>query len=204
VSESSPEYWERRALELSRTSLDTIRASATAWAATTTTLLGVFGTVAIIKGPASVSELTGGSRDAVTGLVIGAALVAFVSVLSTAFASRGPAKRYAPLTGLKLKEWSIRAARRARTALTVGQVTAIVAALLVLSAGVVATAAGLGQGPAPASPSFLVRTTEGALECGMLRQSGARMTLVDSSGAVLLDLSSGVANVKAVKSCPGP
>ena len=102
--QSSPEYWEQRATELSRTSLETIRASATAWAATTTALLGVFGTVAIVKGPDSISALQGTSRDVVTGLVVGAAVVAFTSVLATGYASRGPTKRYAPLTGLRLAD----------------------------------------------------------------------------------------------------
>jgi hypothetical protein len=199
---SAAEYWEQRATELSRTSLETIRASATAWAATTTALLGVFGTVAIVKGPESISALDGTSRDVVTGLVIGAAVVAFASVLATSYASRGPTKRYTPLTGLRLATWTRRTARSARTALLVGQATGVAAALLVLAAGVTAAVSGTGGGSAPAAQSFLIRTSDGALQCGVLKRSGRNLVLAGSSGATLLDLSSGVAAVTTVSSCP--
>ena len=200
--QSAPEYWEQRATELSRTSLETIRASATAWAATTTTLLGVFGTVAIVKGPDSISALEGTSRDVVTGLVVGAAVVAFISVLATGYASRGPTKRYTPLTGLKLATWTRQTARRAHNALLIGQATGIAAALLVLAAGITATVSGSGGSSAPSSESFLVRTSDGALQCGVLNRSGNNLVLTDSSGATLLDLRSGVAAVTAVTACP--
>jgi hypothetical protein len=199
---SSAEYWEQRATDLSRTSLDTIRASATAWAATTTALLGVFGTVAIVKGPDSISALHGTSQGAVTGLVVAAAVIAFVSVLATGYASRGPTKRYSPLNGLKLALWARRTAGSAYVTLIVGQVTAILAALLILSAGITATISGTGGGAAPSSESFLVRTSDGALQCGVLKRSGSTLVLADGSGATLLNLSSGVAAVTAVTSCP--
>jgi hypothetical protein len=200
--QSAPEYWEQRATELSRTSLETIRASATAWAATTTTLLGVFGAVAIVKGPDSISALQGTSRDVVTGFVVGAAVVAFASVLATGYASRGPSKRYTPLTGLRLAAWTRRTTRNAHTALLVGQATGIVAALLVLAAGVTAAVSGSAGGSAPSGQSFLVRTSDGALQCGVLKRSGSNLVLADSSGGTLLDLESGVAAVTTVTSCP--
>jgi hypothetical protein len=198
---SSAEYWEQRAAELSRTSLETVRASATAWAGTTTALLGVFGTVAIVKGPDTISALAGTTRDAVTGLVIGAAVVAFVSVLATGYASRGPTKRYAPLTGLRLAKWTRLTTRKARTALLAGQATGIVAALLVLAAGITAAVSGSGS-PAPSGESVLVRTSAGGLQCGVLKRSGRGLVLADSSGGTLLYLGSGVAEVTAVTSCP--
>jgi hypothetical protein len=201
--QSAPEYWEQRATELSRTGLETVRASATAWAATTTTLLGIFGAVAIVKGPDSIAALEGTSRDVVTGLVVGAAVVGFVSVLATGYASRGPTRRYAPLTGLRLAKWTKLTTRKARTALLVGQATGIVAALLVLAAGITAAISGSGGGTAPPGQSFLVRTSEGALQCGVLKRSGHALALADNSGATLLYLGSGVADVTAVSSCPG-
>jgi hypothetical protein len=202
VIQSSPEYWEQRATELSRTSLDTIRASATAWAATTTTLIGVFGAVAIVKGPDTLAQLAGTTRDAVTGLVFGAAGIAFVSVLATAYASQGPTKRYSPLNGIKLKLWTTRTTRRAHAALLVGQATAILSALLILAAGITAAVAGTSEGAAPSNASYLVRTSGGALQCGVLTRSGGQLVLADGSGAVVLSLSSGVANVTPVASCP--
>jgi hypothetical protein len=202
VSQSAPEYWEERANDLSRTSLDTIRASATAWAATTTTLVGVFGTVAVVKGPDTLAQLAGADRDAVTGLVIGAAAVAFVSVLATAYASRGPTKRYSPLTGVQLKLWTMKTTRQARAALLAGQATAIVSALCILAAGITA-AVGSGNGAAPSDTSYLVRTSDGALQCGVLARSGTGLVLKNGSGTVVLSLTSGVANVTQVSSCPG-
>jgi hypothetical protein len=200
--QSSPEYWEQRATDLSRASLDTIRASATAWAATTTALMGVFGTVAVVKGPDTLAQLTGTSRQAVIGLIVGAAAAAFVSVLATAYASRGPTKRYSPLTGLKLKLWTVRATRRARAALLVGRATAIASALLILAAGIIATVAGTGQGAAPSGVSYLVRTSDGALQCGVLARSDGQLVLTDGSGVVVLTMNSGVAEATAVASCP--
>jgi hypothetical protein len=202
VTQSSPEYWEQRANELSRTSLDTIRSSATAWAATTTALIGVFGTVTIVKGPDTFAQLTGTSRDVVLGLVIGAAVIAFVSVLATAYASRGPTKKYSPLNGIKLKKWTTKTTRQAHAALLVGRVTAIVSALLVLAAGITAAVAGTSSSAAPSGASYLVRTSDGGLQCGVLTRSGAQLVLTDGSGAVVLSLSSGVAAVTAVASCP--
>jgi hypothetical protein len=203
VIQSSPEYWEQRAAELSRTSLDTIRASATAWAATTTALIGVFGTVTIVKGPDTLAQLTGTSRDAVLGLVIGAAVIAFVSIVATAYASQGPTKRYSPLNGIRLKLWTSKTTRHAHTALLVGRVTAIVAALLVLAAGITAAVAGASTSAAPSGASYLVRTSDGGLQCGVLTRSSGQLVLTDGSGAVVLSLSSGVAAVTAVASCPG-
>lgn len=202
MTQSAPEYWEQRATDLSRTGLDTVRASATAWAATTATLLGVFGTVAVVKGPATLSDLTSTSRATVTGFVVGAAAIAFVSVLATAYASRGLTKRYAPLTGLNLKLWTIKTTRRAGAALLVGQTTAIVSALLILAAGTTASIAGTSSGGAPSGASYLIRTSDGALQCGVLGRSGDKLVLKEASGVVVLSLSSGVVEVTAVTSCP--
>lgn len=198
----SGEYWEERAADASRTSLDTVRASATAWAATTTTLIGVFGAVAVVKGPDTLSGLTGVTRGLVTGLVIGAAVIASASVLATAYASRGPMKRFAALTGLQLSIWTKQTTRKAHRGLLVGQATAVAAAVCILAAGITA-AVGTG-GSAPSSDtSYLVRTTGGALECGVLAQSGGKLALENAAGAVVLNLSSGVATVTQVPSCPG-
>ena len=134
--------------------------------------------------------------------MIAAAAIAFVSVLATAYASQGPTKRYSPLTGLKLKLWTIKTTRRARTALLVGQATGIVSALLILAAGITAAVADTGSGGAPLGRSYLVRTSDGALQCGVLGRSGGALVLADSSGATLLYLGSGVADVTAVSSCP--
>jgi hypothetical protein len=204
VTLSSEEYWEQRATELSRTSLDTVRTSATAWAATTTALLGVFGTVAVIKGPDSIAKLKGTSQTVVTVLIVAASVLAFVSVLATARASRGPAKRFTPLNGLKLKKWTRDNASDAHRDLTIGRVTGVLAALLVLAAGIVGTVAEARTQTTPSGASFLVRTTDGALQCGVLGRSGTGLELVDGSGTKLLDLSSEVAEVTAVTSCPKP
>lgn len=197
--QSSPEYWEQRAAELSRTSLDTIRTSATAWASSTTALLGIFGTVAVVKGPDTLAQLSGVVQAVVAGLVIGAAVVAFVSVLTTALASRGPVKKVSSLTGPKLKLWTIRTASRARLLLRIGQSTALLAALAVLAAGVTAAVAGMDQ----SSAFYLVRTSGGTLQCGQLAEQNHQLRLTDSSGATILALTSGVAAVTPVTSCPG-
>jgi hypothetical protein len=201
MTQIAPEYWEEQAAKLSRTSLDTVRTSATAWAATTTTLIGVFGTVAVVKGPDTLSGLAGTDRDLVAGLVVGAAAIAFISVLATAFASRGFTKRYSPLTGIQLKLWTVKTTRHARAALLLGRVTAILAALCVLAAGI-AAATGASAGGASLDAFYLVRTTGGEVQCGVLARSGGSLELKSASGSALLSLSSGVADVTPVASCP--
>lgn len=200
MSQLSPDYWERRATELSRTGLETIRASATAWAATTTTLTGVFGTVTIIKGPDSLAKLGDVTRTVVVVFLVLAATLAFVSILATAGASRGPTRRYTPLNGLRLAKWTRETTRKSRTALLVGQLAGTSAAVLILSAGVVATAA--ASSPDEKGDPVLVRTSDGAVQCGVLRRSGPELELVDDRGDVVLRLGSGVADIAATASCP--
>ena len=198
---SSAQYWEDRAVELSRTSLDTIRSSATTWAATTTALLGVFGTVTVVAGPSSLSDLDGSTKDIVAVLIIAAAVVATVSVLATGYASRGPAKKFTPLNGMRLAKWTVETTRKANVALWIGRLTGVAAALIVLAAGSVAIIGETNKSSAP-PPSYLVRTTSGALNCGSLKLADGKLELANGAGATILDLSSGVAAVASVASCP--
>ncbi|WP_158708426.1 hypothetical protein [Streptomyces sp. NRRL S-244] len=195
MTELASEYWENKAEEASRASLSTIQASAAAWATTTSTLLGLFGAVAIVQGPSSIEKLNESDRGTVVVLVTMAAIFAFVSVLATARASRGIPKRFSPLTGIKLAQWHKEETGWARALLRFGRLSGLAAAALVLSAGLVALTA------SPKPQLVLVRTETGALQCGTLVRDGSQLVL--SKGDVeLLRLDKGMANVTVVEQCP--
>jgi hypothetical protein len=200
--QTAPEYWEEQATELSRTQLSTVRDAAKAWSATTTALLGVFGTVAIVQGPTSVEKLTEDIRKWVVTAIVAAAILVVCSVLATARASRGPTKRYRPLTGLILAKWSKDETGKARWWLLVGQVTAVLAACLVLATGVAVLVSAASGTKGSAGSSVVVRTEQGAVKCGALAQKGGRLVLQDADGDEMLALDTGVADVTSVTSCP--
>ena len=203
MSVTNDEYWQTKAEELGRTSLDTVRASATASATATTALIGVVSTVAVVKGPDSLDKLSDPWGPVVAVLISLAAVTAFASVGLTAWAGRGALVKVAALTGPMLEQWTRDRADAAVRGLRRGQLAGLLAAVLVLAAGLVAVLAG-ELSPA-GDPTYLVRTNAGAVECGQLsRRDGGRLVLSDDSGKALLGLDSGVASVTAVASCPTP
>ncbi|MCW2901011.1 MAG: hypothetical protein JWO67_3276 [Streptosporangiaceae bacterium] len=195
----SPEYWEAKADELSRTGLDTIRASAAGWAATTTVLLGLAGTVTLVKAPETVEKIDLSVRGFVVACSIAAVVLAFFSVASTARASRGFPKRFRPLNGIQLAQWHKQEAGQARAWLAFGKLTGMLAAVLLLLASVISLLAS-ASGDVP--PRWvLVRTDGGAVQCGELQRDGTNLVL-DHNGNRLLALDHGIATTTVVDSCP--
>lgn len=194
------EYWEQRAADLSRTGLDTIRASATTWASVTATLFGIVGTVGLIKAPDAIEKVGDPAKTAVTGLVLLAAVAGVASVIATGLASRGPITRVSPLTGLRLAAWTRKATGKARQRLVFGQVAGVLAALLLLAGGLVGTIAAATADPKTTKAWFVVRTAD-AVECGVLVRTKSGLTLEDGEGNEVLDLSSGVRDISQVTSC---
>jgi hypothetical protein len=76
--------WDTAAEEFRRNVLDKVRASAGVWAGGLTTLLGLFGTVALVTGPTEVAKLSGPIRViAIAGTVVAGALAAAAVLLAT-------------------------------------------------------------------------------------------------------------------------
>jgi hypothetical protein len=163
--------------------------------------MGAFGAAAVVKGPESVAKLTDGIRPWVVGLIVAGAVALLASILATARAQRGPTAHYRPLTGLRLAKWNLDESRRADKALSIGKASGIAAAVFVLGAGVLATLSEAAPADPP-RPSFLVRTTDGAVECGVLGRATGRLVLQDADGEALLRLEGGVAAIETVRACP--
>jgi hypothetical protein len=196
----SRDYWEEQAEELSRTSLKRIRETATAWAATITALLGIFGTVAIIQGPDTIADFSGGTQTFLIVIIAIAVGLAISAVITTELAAQGVPKKLRPLTGRKLARWHVDESDRAATLLAWGRDLAIAAAALIFVAGVVAMAAtALKPGT---DPVMLVRTADGRIECGSLGREGGTLVLRGTEDEQLLDLSSDIAEATFVDDCP--
>ena len=76
--------WDKAAQEFQQNVLDKVQASAGVWAGGITTLLGLFGTVALVTGPTEVAKLSGPINVvAVAATVVAGTLVAAAVLLAT-------------------------------------------------------------------------------------------------------------------------
>jgi hypothetical protein len=199
MAKSEARYWEDEARDISRTSLEQIRATATAWVGTTAVLLGVFGTVAIISGPDALKGLSKSVQGTVLVLTAIAAAFAGIGILASALAWRGIPKKYSPLTGLRLAKYTKDRSRAAAVQLKIGRAASICAAALVVIAGLVAMWSTL---TAPERTFAIVRTTSGEVECGRLTRDAAGNLHLTNRGKDLIPLTASVESVQVVDSCP--
>jgi hypothetical protein len=96
--------WELRAERLYASRLTDMRATAEKWTAGVTSITGVFGIVALIKGPETIGTLLMPWRWIVYGLVIAAVLVALLAI-GLAAAAAGGTPRIARLSGREAHTW---------------------------------------------------------------------------------------------------
>lgn len=126
--------WERKAERLGVEELTTVRATGEKWTATVSSLTGIFGVVALIKGPEDITKLDGLWEASVIILVLFAIALALTGVLLAAFAAYGMPRRFRPLGG-PLRREQTREAGKARRFLagsvgaTVGAVSALAIAI---------------------------------------------------------------------------
>jgi hypothetical protein len=196
---SEAQYWELQATEYSRTSLTRIRAVATAWAATISTLIGLFGVVAVVTGPKAIDDFGDGVQLFLLMIIGGAFVAAFLAVSWTALAAQGVPKRFRPVTGLKLLSWTREETQKASNRLQKGRVAALIAGGLIGVAGITAMAAtALAPG---AGVNALIKTRDGQIQCGQLKRgTDGSLTAVFVGGSLVLR--SGIEDATVVDGCP--
>ena len=125
--------WELRADQLYASRLNDTRATAEKWTTGITSITGVFGIVALIKGPETIGTLLTPWRWIVYSLVIMAVLLALCAI-GLAAAAAGGTPRVARLSGSDARTWEGWQASAAKKELIYSRRTAYVAVLAMLAA----------------------------------------------------------------------
>ncbi len=161
--------WENDAHELLHTGLEQVRKTATAWGATISVLLGIFSTVAFIKGPETFNDLSADWVAALAAaLIVASALLAGAAVLLAALAAQGIPHWVKQLDGWALKSYYKDQARKARLELAWSRVLAVLAALGVIVGISFTWFETLGQSAPSPKPQPALVTIGGTVKCGAL------------------------------------
>jgi hypothetical protein len=196
--------WERRAEALAPDVLARVRAQAEKWTATVSSLTGIFGIVALIKGPEDVGKLGAWSKYGVIGFLALAIFLAAYATYGAAKAAYGfPDGKQ--VVGAVLRRREREEARRARNMLR----WSILAAL----GAVVALALGIGitwiASPKETSPlaRVLVLDGDGVAVCGELQSAPAgerRLLILEPKAKTPKAVAtSAVRGLSSVAKCPG-
>lgn len=190
--------WEKKAAELEFEALSKVRGAAEKWAATLTALLGLIGTVAIIKGPEEVGDLGDDAKLAIGVLLAIAFLAALTASLLAAYAAQGTPKDLKWPNGPGLRKWEHDEAQQAKQQLFWSRFTTVAAVLLIAAAAAVAW---LADSPAKSGSTVLFTPTAGQPLCGSLVNGAKGLQL--KVGEKQIALPSGPYDqVVPVDSCP--
>jgi hypothetical protein len=167
--------WAQRADALRFDELSRVRATAEKWAASLGAILGLNGTVLVIKGRDDISQLAG-NLQLVVGILLAVALLCALSAsFCAALAAQGTPRKVLLSGPLTLRDWEHRHAVRAVRQLRASRILSVAVVLLV------ATAIGFmwfGKGkpavttPSPKPVTVLVVPPWGAPPCGRLQSTG--------------------------------
>lgn len=176
--------WEKAAEEFYIGSLEKIRGSAEKWCGTVATLLGLFGTVAIVSGPTEIAKIPEAwLRTTVIGLIVLAGVAAGTAVVVGAFAAQGIPKERARWDGETYRAYVVGNSSTARTQLLVSRAAGIAAACIVFAGGVLLLIGANGAvGAKTPSAEVVVVTRGGGVECGELGRTSGEVTV---NGAVV-------------------
>ena len=127
--------WEERAADLAFNELPNIRAAAERWVATLGAVIGVFGVVLVVKGPADITKIENGVLYVLVGvLVAGAAVCALVAIVLGAYAAQGNPRNVERYTGEYIRARYREEVRTAAKQLRRSRRAAIAAVLLLACA----------------------------------------------------------------------
>jgi hypothetical protein len=191
--------WEERAQALNFETLGNIRSSAEKWAAAISSLTGVFGIIALLKGPQDISVLPTIWKVLVIVLVALAVGLASFGILQALMAAQGAPQKVLPI-GREIKRLYRADAKVAADRL--GRSRAAVM-LAVVSLGLAILATWLGT-PTPAAGKVMVVEAAGGAPCGDLQAGDAGYVTILPSATdqpTRIPLSD-VKAVRPVKSCP--
>jgi hypothetical protein len=190
--------WDDEAVKFHVDQLTRVHGIAEKWTGTVATLLGIFSSVAIVSGAATLDKVTSeGLRWTIFGLVAAAGIAAIVSIVTGALAAQGTVStRFTNWDGHALRSFVTDETPKAACKLTVSRYTGSAAAGLVFLTGLLGLLAAALPGEAPSPASVVVVDGNGQLRCGKLQKQG--------DGTVTLDGKSvpgRVSQVTAVSKC---
>jgi hypothetical protein len=191
--------WNLEAESARREQPTRVRDAAKAWGETIAVLLGIFGTVAFIKGPESLDKVPGDDAYAVAGLIIAAGAGAIISVYLAAIAAQGRPRQLENLDGWRLRESTISGAKGAAQFLAWSRRFVLAAVATLFLAMLAAWLSTLAKREPAAGQAVVVMSREGP-ECGTLTRVDDQLALkVGEADPVPL---SDVTIVQTVDECP--
>ena len=204
AGQPSPEdpKWHKKAQEAQLEALPKMRSIAEKWAATVGTIVGIFGTAALISAP-SISDIAPTARVAVVTTIACTVGIAAIAVILASLAAQGGSGQIPP-TGPEYKKLAAEETQRARNLLNVSRVLTMVALVPLLIAIIVAF-----TNPKPESSQQTVSVTyqmagAGARTiCGTLQESGSGIKVrpaKEGKADISLPLSK-VITITPVKAC---
>lgn len=191
--------WEDRADQLEFQALTAVRSSAEKWGASLAAILGLFGTILLVKGRTDITQLMQGYQIAIATLLLLAILTAAVAVYEAALAAQGtPEKLHWPGGGA-LRQWELQRADNAKDQLKLSRV------LTFFAVGFVLIAIGLtwfGKAePSPSGAAVVVTVSGSAPHCGTLASAQDGSLALRGGDGKVTPIPPG-ANVIAVSGCP--
>lgn len=193
--------WEDRADQLELQALANVRVAAEKWAASLAAILGLFGTVMLVKGRNDISRLTTDYQIAVAVALLLAFLTAAFAVYQAALAAQGTPETVSWPGGGSLRRWEHREALAAKGRLRCSRMVTLFAVVFVLVA-IALTWFGREQ-KLPSGQTVLVTAGGSAPRCGTLvAASGGALALRQAPG---LTIPLGPhAEVATIPGCPKP
>jgi hypothetical protein len=195
--------WAERADDLQFEALSLVRAAAEKWAASLLAILGLTGTVLVVKGREDLTELDLLYQVVVAVLLLLGVGAAAVATFLAARAAQGTPEEVKWPSGAKLRRWEHDQARKARRKLMWSRrVTLMAVAFIVLAVGV--TWFGEG-GESAASASAIVQTADGVTVCGKLAKAAGpgnvRLAVRDGDSTTHVQMG-GARSIVSVTACP--
>jgi hypothetical protein len=190
--------WEDKSDKLEYDALTNVRAGAEKWAASLAAILGLFGTVMLVKGREDISKLASGYEIAVAVLLLIAFAAAALATYKTALAAQGTPETVEWPGGGELRAWEKREALKAKERLRESRELTFAAVICVL------VAIGLtwfGEAEGSSAQAVVATAADEAPRCGTLVLAGDALALKESSGTT--PLAAGT-TFTAVSSCPKP
>lgn len=188
--------WAKKAEDLQLNSLERIKSVSEKWLGTIASLTGVFGIIALIKGPSDISELSSGFRASVVILLIIAVVSTFLAIILAALAAQGIPK-FVWATGSVIKKAYAQEADKALYRLNWSRFLVIPA---VITIGLAIGLTWYGTWNTPSKPTkYIAIYSTGEVMCGQLANSQGQLALMDDNNIRVLE---NIESLNTVDSCP--
>jgi hypothetical protein len=163
--------WDKAASAAAIGQLAAVRATAEKWAGTVTALLGVFSSVALLKGTGALADIRWvWLRWILLVVIVAAGVAAAGSIWFAALAAQGRgAQQFNNWNGDALRSMVIARTPQAIQDLSISRLLGAIAAGLVFAVGVVTLVANAVPKQAGSPPSLVVVSKDGSLHCGDLK-----------------------------------